>query len=106
MEKLSELDSVINDLRTAAEAINKAADTLLELANKSSDVPKDMDKVAAPKITLDEVSRILIPIKRKSKEHSDKLRELIKKYGSDKLSAIDPKHYAAIIAEAEEIDNA
>jgi len=95
---------VIKDLRTAAEAINEAADTLAEMFSSPAETPAptEADK---PTLTLDDVSCVLMPISRMSREHSQKLRAVVQKYGADKLSEIDPKHYAAILAEAEVIRN-
>ena len=37
--------------------------------------------------------------------HTEAVRELLKKYGAEKLSQVESKHYAAILKEVEEYDN-
>ena len=37
--------------------------------------------------------------------HTAKIRELLEKHGAAKLSEIDPKKYAALLAEAEVLGN-
>lgn len=106
MGKFSELDTAIRDLRTAAETINEVANTLAELFSQTTDHSSATVEPETKALTLDDVSRVLMSITRMSKEHSQKLRALIQKYGANKLSDVDPKHYEAIIAEAEEIRNA
>ena len=110
MGKLSELDSAIRDLRTAASAINGVADTLAELfsGKESSDpAPEEMGQVTdKQRLTFDQVSNTLMSISRMSREHSQKLRAVVQKYGASKLSEIAPEHYEAILSEAEVIRNA
>ena len=33
--------------------------------------------------------------------HTDQIRELLRKYGADRLSAVDPKHYEALLRDVE-----
>ena len=55
--------------------------------------------IAEKPIKLEDVRAVLA---RKSAEgHTTKVQELLRKHGADKLSRIDPAHYAALIAEAE-----
>ena len=35
--------------------------------------------------------------------HTEALKELLKKYGAEKLSSVDPSKYAAMLADAEAI---
>ncbi len=88
MGKMSELDAVITDLRKAAEAINSAADTLYEM-------------FGGKQYSLPEVRAIL---SRKSRGgHTDAVKALLIKHGADKLSAIDPSRYGALVADAQEL---
>lgn len=34
--------------------------------------------------------------------HTDQIRELLRKYGADRLSAVDPKHYEALLRDVED----
>ena len=108
MGKISELELVIRDLRSAAATINDVANTLAEMF--SSEDTAEPSAAEAPveekqPLTKDEVSNILMGISRISRAHSQKLRDLIRKYGAHKLSEVAPEHYEAILAEAEVIRN-
>ena len=37
--------------------------------------------------------------------HTDQIRELLRKYGADRLSAVDPKHYEALLRDVEGLDD-
>ena len=103
MGKISELNMVISDLRTAAATINEVADTLVQMFSTHEDpAPAEVKQ----ELTFDQVSNTLMAISRKSKEHSMKLRALVKKYGANKLSEISPAHYDAILEEAKVIADA
>lgn len=108
MGKISELELAISDLRSAASTINDVANTLAEMF--SSKDAAEATTAEAPveekqPLTKDEVSNILMGISRISRAHSQKLRDLIRKYGAHKLSEVAPEHYEAILAEAEVIRN-
>ena len=52
-----------------------------------------------PAVTLEQVRSVLA-----EKSHDGKteaVRELLQKYGAPKLSAVDPKHYSALMKDAE-----
>ena len=98
----------ISDLRTAAATINDVADTLVGMfSSKEAAEPTAAEVPVEEKqpLTLDQVSNILMQISRISRAHSQKLRDLIRKYGAHKLSEVAPEHYEAILAEAEVIKN-
>ncbi len=99
MSKMSELDMTIAELRKAAEVISEAANTLAELF---SDKPTEETKPAEPvkpTLTLPEVRAILAEKSRAG--HTAEVKALLLKYGANKLSAIDPSNYEALLAEAE-----
>ena len=54
---------------------------------------------AKPTLTLEEVRAVLADKSRTG--HTAEIRELLKKYGASKLSLVDPKHYEALLREAE-----
>jgi len=54
---------------------------------------------AKPTLTLEEVRAVLADKSRAG--HTAEIRELLKKYGANKLSLVDPKHYEALLREAE-----
>lgn len=101
MSKMSELDAVIRDLRTAAAAINDAADTLTEmLSGKTAGTPA---KPTKPIPTKEDVRAILAEMS--SKGFTAQVKELLRHHGAATLSGIDPTEYAALIKDAEGLAN-
>ena len=97
MSKMSELDTVIRDLRTAAAAINEAADTLTEMfSGKTADAPAASPE---PVLSKEDVRAILAEMS--SKGLTAQVKELLRKHGAATLSGIDPSEYAALIKDAE-----
>lgn len=96
MGKLSELDAVIKDLRSASATILEVADTLAEMfCGKPTEE-------AAP--TLEAVRAVLAEKSRTG--HTAEVRSLLEKYGATKLSQIDPANYKSLLADAEVITDA
>ena len=91
MGKFSELDTVIKDLRTAAESINAVADLLTEMFSE-------------PKPSLETVRAVLADKSRAG--HTAEIRALLEKYGGTKLSQIDPANYNALLKDAEVLTDA
>ena len=102
MSKMNDMAMTIEELRNAAAAINDAADWL---AQQFGETPKATEKSEAPAtpakpaLTLEEVRAVLADKSRAG--HTAEIRELLKKYGANKLSLVDPKHYEALLREAE-----
>ena len=108
MGKISELEMAISDLRTAAATINDVADTLAGMfSSKEAAEPTAAEAPVEEKqpLTLDQVSNILMQISRISRAHSQKLREVVRSYGVQKLSDVAPEHFEEILAKAEVIRN-
>ena len=96
MGKLSELDMVIKDLRSASSTILEVADTLAEMFGG-----KPEEEVSP---TLEAVRAVLAEKSRTG--HTAEVRSLLEKYGATKLSQIDPANYKALLADAEVITDA
>ena len=104
MSKMSDMAMTIEELRNAAAAINDAANWL---AHQFSSDDKQQNEIIAAKpekktklaLTLEEVRAVLADKSRAG--HTAEIRELLKKYGASKLSLVDPKHYEALLREAE-----
>ena len=103
MGKLSELDMVIKDLRTAAATINDMADTLAEMFSTTADEAQDAAAPADPMLTLEQVRAVLADKSRMG--FTAQIRSLLQKYGAPKLSGIDPANYKALLAEVEVLGN-
>ena len=99
MGRISELDQVIKDLRSAAATINEVADTLAEMFSTTADEASDAATLAEPQLTLEQVRAVLADKSRMG--FTAAIRTLLQKYGAAKLSGIDPVHYKALVADAE-----
>ena len=105
MSKMSELDLCVIELRSAAQSLNTVADSLTSLFSGSqprTSVQPESKPTSKP-LTLEEVRAVLAEKSRNG--HTAKIRELLEKHGAAKLSEIDPKNYAALLAEAEVLGN-
>ena len=90
MEKIKLMNSLINDMRTLTNTLEK----IVQLENCKEDNNKE-EKI----LTLEEVRATLA---QKSKEgFTDKVKDLINYYACCKLSEIDSKYYAEILERVE-----
>lgn len=104
MSKMNDMAMTIEELRNAAAAINDAANWLAQQFSSDSkqqniSVAAKAEKETKPVLTLEEVRAVLADKSRAG--HTAEIRELLKKYGANKLSLVDPKHYEALLQEAE-----
>ena len=108
MSKMSNMAMTIEELRSAAAAINETASWLAEQFSSTSDeVPAT--KPAAkekkkPELKLEDVRAVLA--EKSHAGHTAAIRTLLQKYGASKLSGVDPKHYEALLKDAEVLDDA
>ena len=105
MSNMSNMAATIEGLRTAASAINEAADWLA--AQFSGDTPAATpvaEAVKEPELTLEDVRAVLAEVSRKG--YTAQIRELLLKYGAPKLSGIDPANYKALLEDVEELEHA
>ena len=105
MSKMAEMDQTIRELRDAAAAINSAADWLYQMFSGSEDEPaSDTTPEVKPEpekkpLALEDVRAVLADKSRAG--HTAEIRELLQKYGANKLSAVDPSHYEALLKDVE-----
>ena len=125
MGKMKLLFDVIGDLRSLTDSLqaivdavadNSAAEREMTITKEPEEASKavkaaakntskkDVKPVAKqePKekpLVLEEVRAVLAEKSRAG--HTAEVKELLSKYGADKLSAINPAEYAALLAEAE-----
>lgn len=103
MSKMSDMAMTIEELRTAAAAINDAADWLAK--QFSSETEKDAPTPAKePELKLEDVRAVLADMSRKG--HTAEIRALLQKYGAAKLSGVDPANYNALLKDVEGLNNA
>lgn len=107
MSKMSDMAMTIEELRNAATAINDAANWLAaQFSSASEEAPaeKPAAKVERkPEIKLEDVRAVLAEKSRAG--HTAAIRTLLQKYGAKKLSGVDPKHYEALLKDAEELND-
>ena len=97
LDVVQKLMKVAEDLKVLSESVQAVCSTVSDgLVETQPEQPK---QVEAPKISLEQVRGVLADKSRAG--HTAEIREILKKYGADKLSAVDPAHYSAILKEAE-----
>ena len=98
MVSKNELALLTEELRQAVQHVNEVVGKIHALLPEEKAVP---DKKP---LKLEEVRAVLAEKSRNG--HTEAIRELLKKYGADRLSAIDPTHYQALLEEAEVLNDA
>lgn len=99
MSKMKDMAMTIEDLRSAAAAINDVADWLTQQFSGNADEPKK-----EPELKLEDVRAVLADMSRKG--HTAEIRALLQKYGAAKLSGVDPANYKALLKDVEGLDHA
>ena len=85
------------DLIVKLSEISRLADECKEALGE----PKQMGKTKTKEVSLEQVRALLAE---KSQDgFTAEVRELILKYGAEKLSLLDPKHYVDLMKDAEEL---
>ena len=110
MSKIADMKQTIEELRSAAAAINDAADWLYQQFSGADDSNKQQSSETAatkeepkPELKLEDVRSVLAGKSRSG--HTAEVRDLLQKYGVTKLSQIDPANYEALMKDAEAIGN-
>ena len=109
MGKTSELSILIDELKNCGEALIGISQGLSELfsgaaENQKSDEPttvtEEQSKTAEEKVlTLEEVRAVLAEKSRAG--FTVQIIEILKKHGAEKLSAVNPLEYEALLKEVE-----
>ena len=105
MGKMSELAAELAELKRCGEVLIGISETLTEMFSGVEPVPeakeekKPAKKAKAKEVTLAEVRAVLAEKSRQG--HTVEVKELLAKYGADKLSEVDASKYAELKAEAE-----
>lgn len=107
MSKMAEMAQTIEELRTAAASINAAADWLYQQFSSDDNKTQATEAPAKEKpksqLKLEDVRAVLAEKSRAG--HTADVRALLQKYGTAKLSEIDPANYEALLQDAEVIGN-
>ena len=109
MSRMKLLLDVIEDIRSLADSLQAVATALGQNALEDAAAPAPAPAPADPPpktITLEEVRAVLA--ERSHDGYTDQVRGLLQKYGAEKLSGVDldPKHYAALLKDAEVLGHA
>ena len=103
MSKMSEMAATIEDLRSAAAAINEAANWLAKQFSGDEPVPEETVP-AEPVLKLEAVRAVLAEKSRAG--FTAQIRSLLQKYGASKLSEIDSTRYGGLLADVEGLNDA
>lgn len=100
MSKMAELDAAVAELRKCGETLIGVSDTLRELLSSGQEQsPASPPKPVEQPLTIEAVRKVLA---QKSVDgHTAEIQALLRKYGAEKLSRVDPAHYADLIHDAE-----
>ena len=101
MSIMKDMAMTIEELRSAAAAINDVADWLTQQFSGNADEPKERPK---KELKLEDVRAVLADMSRKG--HTAEIRALLQKYGAAKLSGVDPANYKALLKDVEGLDHA
>ena len=103
MGKMSELAAELAELKRCGEVLIGISETLTEAqaepVSEAKEEKKPAKKAKAKEVTLAEVRAVLAEKSRQG--HTAQVKELLSKYGADKLSEVDASKYAELKAEAE-----
>lgn len=101
MEKKKEQLELANALLKVAEDIRTLAESIQATYSSPADASTEKVSETKPKqeITLEKVRGILAEKSRSG--HTAEVRAILRKFGADRLSDIDPKDYAAVVKDAE-----
>ena len=99
MSKMNDMAMTIEELRSAAAAINDAANWLTQqFSGALEELPAEVID-EKPVLTLEDVRVILAEKSRKG--YTSQIRALLQKYGAAKLSGVDPANYEALLQDVE-----
>ena len=113
MSRVKLLLDVAEDLRNLADSLQAVADAFSyhestePVAEAPTTPPPEPELPAQPKedpVTLEQLRTRLGELSREG--YTAQIRDLIGKYGATHLSKVDPKDYAALLRDAEEMRNA
>ena len=104
MSKIKLLLDVVNDMRSLADSIEVVCKAMTENNSATEEVPATKTEPAKePEIPLEKVRMVLA--EKSQLGFTAQVREIIGKYGADKLSAVDKAYYADILKDAEVLGN-
>ena len=108
MSKMSELNQILSELKDCGKTLIYIADSLTEIFSSTDDEPEYVMETPTTPTEEPEPELSFLDVRKKFAEmsragHTEALKELLKKYGVDKLSSVDPSQYVALLADAKAI---
>lgn len=108
----AENDADTNSARTTTPASTSDATSAAATETIPQEIPAGPDLEQAPNeapasdppLRLEDVRAVLAELSREG--HTAEIRELLRRYGADRLSAIDPANYRALLIDAEGLRHA
>lgn len=97
-----EMQKLAAGLAECGKALLRMAHTLTE--KKDEDPAAEEEKKPEKKLSLEDVRRVAADKARQG--HTDEVRQLIQKFGADKLSGVDAAKYSALMEELEAMGHA
>ncbi|EGF07454.1 rRNA biogenesis protein rrp5 [Streptococcus sanguinis SK1057] len=95
MAQMKKLETVISNLRMLADSLEE----LCGAVNITDGVSvKKTEKVSSPTISIEDIRKVLAEKSRAGK--TEQVRELLQKYGANKLSAVEEKRYSSLLEDA------
>lgn len=115
MGRMGELADAVSELKRCGEILIGVSETLTELfsaAEPDSHEPPKKPKAAMkekqpePEIKAPALEDVRAVLADKSRQgYTSEVKEILRRHGAEKLSAVDPADYAAVLAEAEVLGN-
>lgn len=110
MGKMKDLSIVLDELKKCGETLVQISEDLRNIFSDTSDAepvtpvkeeapPKNKPDTKKPEIKKEQVRAVLAEKSRAG--FTQEIKELLKKYGANKLSEVDPTNYEALLQEAE-----
>lgn len=95
MAQMKKLETVISNLRMLADSLEE----LYGAVNLTDEVSvKKTEKVSSPTTSIEDIRKVLAEKSRAGK--TEQVRELLQKYGANKLSAVEEKRYSSLLEDA------
>lgn len=103
MTNAGAMEQIIEALHAAAKALDEAANQLAGQKKPQKTAAPAVNK-AEKTLTLEEVRKVAADKARQG--HTEEVRQLIQKFGADKLSGVDAAKYPALMKELEAMGHA
>ena len=95
MAQMKTLETVVSSLRMLADSLEELCDAV-GLTNEAP--AKKVEKTPSQNVTIEEIRKVLAEKSRAGK--TEQVRELLQKYGANKLSAVEEQHYSSLLEDA------